>query len=269
MPEKPTYEELEQRVRELERDDYDRKHAEEKLQKSESRFRLMFMNAPLPYQSLDEYGNFLDVNEPFLEVMGYTREEVIGRNFGEFLHPDWMDHFKENFPRFKAVGEVLGVEFEMVKKDGSTIFVSFNGKIQHDDQGRFRCTHCIFNDITAHKQSEAALREREDFLSTILNTTADGFWVIDPEGVFIDVNEAYCSLSGYTREEILGLHINDIDADEVPAQTRERIYRIIANKSEVFETRHRRKDGSIFPVEIAATFINPHDQGPSSGHPRG
>ena len=52
---------------------------------SEKRFRLLFMNAPMPYQSLDENGNFLDVNQTFLDVMGYSREELIGRNFGDFL----------------------------------------------------------------------------------------------------------------------------------------------------------------------------------------
>jgi PAS domain S-box-containing protein len=118
------------------------------LQDSENRFRMMFMNAPMPYQSLDEQGNFIEVNQTFLDLLGYSRQELIGKNFGDILHPDWVDHFKHNFPRFKAIGEILGVEFEMVKKDGSTILVFFNGKIQRDEQGRFQRTHCIFQDIT-------------------------------------------------------------------------------------------------------------------------
>ena len=97
----------------------------------------------------------------FPGALGYTRAEVIGRNFGEFLAPEWRDHFKENFPRFKAVGEILGVEFEMVKKDGSRILVSFNGKIAYDRNGRFQQTHCIFTDITERRRTEAALVESD------------------------------------------------------------------------------------------------------------
>ena len=111
--------------------DKKQEHAENQtaLGDSEQRFRSLFQKAPLSYQSLDEDGNFIEVNETWLKVMGYGRNEVIGHNFSEFLHPDWKEHFKENFPRFKAVGEILGVEFEMLKRDGTKILVSFHGKI--------------------------------------------------------------------------------------------------------------------------------------------
>ena len=134
---------------------------EEALRESEEKFRLLFERSPLSYQSLDIDGNFLEVNQAWLKTLGYARDEVIGRNFADFLHPDWVDHFKENFPRFKAIGEVLGVEFEMRKKDGSMILVAFNGKIGKDAQGDFLQTHCIFNDITERRRSEEALRESE------------------------------------------------------------------------------------------------------------
>lgn len=93
------------------------KQSEETLSESEQKFETMFEQAPLSYQSLDEDGNFKVVNQTWLDTLGYSRDEVIGKSFGDFLHPDWKDHFKENFPRFKAIGEILGVEFEMIKKD--------------------------------------------------------------------------------------------------------------------------------------------------------
>ena len=167
------------------------KRAEEAYKESLERFRLMFMNAPMPYQSLDSQGNFIDVNQTFLNVLGYSREELIGRNFGDILHPDWKDHFKQNFPRFKAIGEILGVEFELVKKDGSTILVFFNGKIQHDIQGQFKQTHCIFQDITERKRVENALRDSERLLRVAGRLAHIGGWSVDRGG--------QGGLSGYYR----------------------------------------------------------------------
>ena len=64
-------------------------------------------------------GDFIELNETWCNVLGYSKEEVLGRNFSEFLHPDFREVFEENFPKFKSVGYILGVEFEMIKKDGS------------------------------------------------------------------------------------------------------------------------------------------------------
>ncbi len=140
----------------------ERKLAEAALRESETKFRSMFEQAPLSYQSLDEQGNFTEVNQTWLHTMGYSREEVIGKNFSEFLMPEWKEHFKQNFPRFKAVGEVLGVEFEMVKKDGSSIIVSFHGKIGRDKKGNFERTHCVFRDISLEKTAEEALKRESE-----------------------------------------------------------------------------------------------------------
>ena len=92
------------------------KQSEENLLKSEKKFRLLYERAPLSYQSLDENGLLIDVNQAWLDRLGYTKDEVRGKSFSDFLHPGSTDHFKENFSRFKAVGEFFGVEFEVIKR---------------------------------------------------------------------------------------------------------------------------------------------------------
>lgn len=106
------------------------------------------------------------------------------------------------------------------------------------------------------RKAEHKNREQEQYLRAILQTTADGFWVVETDGSIIEVNEAYCRMSGYSREDLLKLHISDLDALEKQSETLERIERIIRNGSEIFETRHLRKDGSIFDVEVSVTFLN-------------
>ena len=93
------------------------------------------------------------------------------------------------------------------------------------------------------------LREEERYLRTILRTTAEGFWEIDIDGKITKVNEAYCRMSGYTYEELMNLNISAIDAVDDQAAVLARIQRLIANGSEIFETRHRKKDGSVFHVK--------------------
>jgi len=127
---------------------------EDVLRVSEERYRSFYERTPVGYQSLDEAGHFVEVNQAWLDMLGYTREEVIGRPFGDFLHPDWQEHCKENFSRFLAIGEILGVELEMVRKDGAVITVFFNGKIIRDNKGNFKQTHCVLLDITSRKLAE-------------------------------------------------------------------------------------------------------------------
>ena len=107
----------------------------------------------------------------------------------------------------------------------------------------------------ARKLADQALLTSERLNRTILQTTDDGYWVVDADGRMADVNEAYCRMSGYRREEFLGLHIRDVDADEPNEETVARIARIMRNGSERFEVRHRRKDGSVFDVEITAILV--------------
>jgi PAS domain S-box-containing protein len=112
------------------------------------------------------------------------------------------------------------------------------------------------HDTTEHKHNKEVMRAEEHYLSTILKTTADGFWEVSADGKITKVNETYCRMSGYTREELLKLHISDIDAVQSPSIILDRIKRIIVNGSEIFETFHRRKDGSTFPLEISVTYLS-------------
>jgi PAS domain S-box-containing protein len=159
-----------------------------------ARFRNLYEKAPMSYQSLDADGRVLEVNQAWLNTLGYSRDEVIGRPFDDFLHPDWKDHFKENFPRLKAVGEVLGVEFEMVKKSGSSIHVSLAGKIGHDPEGYFQQTHCIFHDITERKEAEDRLRESEKRFRTLVESVGEGIILQDAAERIVICNQTAAEL---------------------------------------------------------------------------
>jgi PAS domain S-box-containing protein len=106
----------------------------------------------------------------------------------------------------------------------------------------------------AIERTQEALRESEAWRRTILLTAMDGFWLVDIQGRLLEVNAAYCRMSGYSVEELLALCIPDMDADETPAETAARIQELIARGEGRFESRHRRKDGSIFEVEASVQY---------------
>jgi PAS domain S-box-containing protein len=125
----------------------------EALRESEERFRTLFDKAPLSYESLDAHGNFIDINDTWLETFGYKREEVIGKWFGDFLVPEEVEEFKERFPIFKETGKRQS-EFKLIHKNGTIIDVFFVGRIARDSDGNFLQTHGILQNVTLFKKSE-------------------------------------------------------------------------------------------------------------------
>jgi PAS domain-containing protein len=88
MDNMPRYEDLVNKVQVLEQEVAHLQHVEKNLEESREHFKLLYDRAPLAYQSLDELGNILEVNPSWLNALGYTKKEVIGKSFADFLHPD-------------------------------------------------------------------------------------------------------------------------------------------------------------------------------------
>ena len=173
--------------------------SEEALRESEKRFRLLFDMSPLSYQSLDADGCFLEVNPTWLKLLGYTREEVIGRWFGDFMALEYVDHFRVNFPRFKVAGEIHNVQFEMIRKNGQRILVEFDGQIGYDEHGEFKQTHCVFQDISERKRVE----ERQILLTQALE-------LLNKSSEKVDViRDLLLLIKKYTGFEAVGIRLRN------------------------------------------------------------
>lgn len=149
----------------------EQKRQHQQLAESENRFRTIYQHAPMPYQSLNEQGLILDVNNAWLQELEYEKNEVIGQYFGDFLTEEGAEIFPQRFAYFKKTGEVHDVEFQMRKKEGGIIDVTFDGRIVRDEVGKFIQTHCVFTNITARKQAELTRQrdlERLESLTAIL-----------------------------------------------------------------------------------------------------
>lgn len=94
-------------------------------------------------------------------------------------------------------------------------------------------------------------RKSEERFRTILQTTTNGFWLLNPECRILMANDAYCRMSGYSLHELQGMHVNDLEAGETTIETAAHMRRLLENGQDRFETRHRKKDGSVYDVEVS------------------
>ena len=200
------------------------------LRESEERFRAFFHDAPLAYQSLDQSGNFLEVNDTWCEVLGYSHSEIIGMNFSDIIAPADVSQFLYSFPCFKNDGEIHDVEFELVRKDGGHVHVSFDGKIARHRDGSFKQTHCILNDITDRKRAEEALRRREHELRSITDNIPALVSYIDPDGRYQFVNKGYEEMFGLPREQIVGRRLREFMDEGEYARVEKNIEQALAGK---------------------------------------
>lgn len=181
----------------------ERNFAVARLAQSEKRFRLLYDRAPVAYQSLDTEGIILDVNEAYLALIGYQREEVIGRPFFSFVNPEHVPMVRDCFRGFVACGSVRGAEFDLVRKDGSVLSVSGDGNIVWDGTGQIRQVHSVLQDVTERRRVLRALQESETLFRSVLENVSLAAVMLDARGRVTFCNDTFLDLTGWKRHEVL------------------------------------------------------------------
>ena len=223
------------------------RRAEEGLRESEARFRTFVDHARDGFFLLDEQLNVVDVNRQACESLGYSREELIGMHPGEFdagLDAASIGRLAER----AGAGETLTFETIHRRKDGTVFPVEIRSHAF--EQGGRRFYLALVRDSSERKRGEEALQATEARFRNVVDFAADVFMLHAEDGTVIDVNRQACEALGYTREELIGMKPADFDADFDLEQLQRVIERVEAGDTITFETRHRRKDGTVFPVEV-------------------
>jgi PAS domain S-box-containing protein len=139
----------------------DSRRLQKELIQSEERFRVLFEQAPLGYQALDGDGNIINVNQQWLDMFGYSRGEVIGKKFSDFISPEYLEEYNYKFTEFKNLGH-SHCEVMILSKTGKPPYISHVGQIRYGDNGEILQSHCILQDITLQKAAQENLRESEE-----------------------------------------------------------------------------------------------------------
>ncbi|MDO9510622.1 MAG: PAS domain S-box protein [Bacteroidales bacterium] len=228
------------------------------LKESEEKYRALYENAPLSYQSLNEDGSFKDVNPAWLNTLGYKREEVIGKFYIDFLHPDYKAHFEKNFPAFKKRGYVHDVQFEIRHKEGHYIYISFEGCIGYHPDGSFRQTYCVFQDITERKQAEEKLKDSEERFKVVTESAEEWVWEVDAEGLYTYSSNVVEKILGYKAEEIVGKkYFYDFFPDDVRTQLKDEAFKVFHQKQvfKDFENANVHKNGQTVILKTSGSPI--------------
>lgn len=252
MPQKPTYEELETRVRELEEEHSQRKRTQEALQASEELYRILFKQARDVIYFTTPEGRLIDMNDAGLQLMGYPRDE--------FKQIDVADHHTDPAQREaekRELGEkgfIKDKEIRLVKKDGAEITCLDSATVLRNQDGTIKGYIGTLRDITEHKQAEAALQKSEENYRSIFDSANDALFIHHIEtGEIISVNQKMCDMYGYSKEEAKHLSVEAISEGKPPYTQEDAlkwIRRAVDGEPQLFEWKARDKSGRVFWVEV-------------------
>lgn len=196
-------------------------------------------------------GKFLEVNAIACRRLGYSREELFAMTPLGIDAPEFAADMRPVFEQIMAGNSVTFNQIH-VTKDGRRIPVEIRSR-RFVLQGK-SAIMSLARDITERKRAEEGIRGYAEQYQAMLSAALFGFWLTDDKGKLLDVNDAYCAMSGYTREELLKLSIPDLEIIEKPEETARHIQKIIETGKDRFESRHKAKDGRVFDVEISTSF---------------
>jgi two-component system sensor histidine kinase/response regulator len=147
----------------------ERKNALRQLKESETHFRALFEHLPIAYQSLDEDGRWLDVNDAMAQLLGYPRgDAMIGNRFSDHLENGLSLQFQSEFEAFKKTHHIER-EVPLIRCDGKPLEALISARIQRDDQGRFVRAHCIVLDVTERREMLRASEARKEALEHMVS----------------------------------------------------------------------------------------------------
>ncbi len=228
----------------------ERRKSEESLRDSEERFAKAFNSSPLALTiTALKTGKLIEVNETFVRVTGFAREEAIGRTTAELGLWTNAGEREEELEKVQKMGEIRDLEYRFRLRDGSEIIGLLSAELL--EIGGEPCALTIIQDITGRKKAEE-ISARYHLLSM---RARDVILFIRPDGRIVDANQAAIDTYAYEQADLLKMKIHDLRAPETLAVLEEQLGKADETGHQ-WETVHVRKDGTRFPVEVSSVGAN-------------
>ena len=219
--------ELESANKKLSGEVVERKLAESQLKESEERYRLLYNRSPIMMHSGDKDGKLLNVNDRWLDVLGYKRNEVIGRKIADFLTNESREFFRgQVLPNFIQTGQLKEVPYQMIKKNGEVLETLVSSTAHRDHGGNVLSSISVIEDITEKKRAEEELAKTQALLEAAIEQSPAGILVADVPEVSIRLaNAAAMILCGVDsagsakQKQALRYHRKAYHTDGTPFKT--------------------------------------------------
>ncbi len=233
----------------------DRIVAADALRRTTEEVSDLYNNAPCGYHSLDRAGRIARINATEAAWLGYTSEELIGRPMRDFVAPESRTHFDETFEQFLRSGEQRGVEFELLRRDGSRIPVLKDSTSVRDAAGNIIRSRSTLYDLTEQKRASAALRAIEERNRRIVETSFEGIFLVDPQQRITFANRRLGEMLGFELSQLTGRAVYDLCDDS----EREFLSQLLARRERGITDSHDhcfiRRDGSALWVLISCAAL--------------
>lgn len=246
----------EQRLLWLSRDMTEQKKAVQALQQNEARLRLITENIEDTIWIIDLDLKPIYISPSLQRLTGFTLEELQALPMEKQITPSSLALARQELAAWLNPETIRELErraskklkLEHYRKDGSIFLVEEIVSLLWDENDQPTAIMGVGRDMTLQQQ-------QEQLHSTVLSTAMDGYLLIDFKGNIVDVNDAYCRLTGYSHAELLAKTIKDVEFIESTEQIEERIHRIEKSGVDRFETKHRLKNGQVVDVEVSVNYL--------------
>lgn len=218
-----------------------------KLARSEQRFRAIFEDAGVPMAICDHDGRFTLTNGPLCEFLGYTSQELAEKRIVDVTYVE--DLGVTNATISGPANRQVQIEKRYIKKDGTAVWGQLAASWLLDVDTGEKYAVALIYDITNRKRAEAEIDESRTLFKLLIESAGDAIFLHnDTDGALLEVNQAACASLGYTREEILALKVPDVEIQLTPKEV---LPALDGPRGTTVLGRHRRKDGTEFPVEVS------------------
>lgn len=240
----------------------------DKLELQSNLYNLITSNTNDVIWLLDLKENRFKFVSPSVKKMrGLSPEEMIGKPFSEALTRESYQKIKSTLTNLisgyesgNETARIYSIEVDQPRKNGDIINTEAVLTLLKNSDGKVEEILGVSRDITERKLAEEALIAGEKKYRTFIATTTNGFFISDVTGKFLEVNNALCNLTGYSRDELFGMKIGDLDFLESVQSIRQHADQIIKYGPQKFDAKLLGKDGSILSIESSVAY-SPDDGG--------